>query len=91
MLSPLERLTYCVWAADYGMRNAGDLLTAAGLHPDFLDEGRRCAQDLGLCCSAAAFSMVPNELAQTYFRLFNGIVAEIRSAWAMHGLRTHDP
>lgn len=90
-LSPLERLTYCLWAADYGMRNAGDLTAAADLHPTFLDEGRSAAQDLGLCRSASAFSMAPDELARSYFQLFDGIVSEFRSAWATRGLRTHDP
>ena len=28
-LSPVERLVYCLWVADYGMRNAGDLDAAA--------------------------------------------------------------
>ncbi|WP_139354080.1 hypothetical protein [Sinorhizobium sp. A49] len=38
-LSPLERLIYCVWVADYGMRNAGDLKAAADVHPPV--SGRR--------------------------------------------------
>ena len=30
-LTPWEALVYCVWVADYGMRNAGDLDTAEDL------------------------------------------------------------
>ena len=32
-LSPWEMLVYCLWVADYGMRNAGDLDTAADVYP----------------------------------------------------------
>ncbi len=34
-LKPVERLVYCVWAADYGMHNAGDLTPAADLYAAF--------------------------------------------------------
>ncbi len=34
-LTPLEKLIYCVWVADYGMRNAGDLVVAADIYPEF--------------------------------------------------------
>ena len=47
-LTPFERLIYCVWIADYGMRNAGDLVTAADLYPPFQDDARRLAGALGL-------------------------------------------
>lgn len=32
-LHPLVLLFYCLWVADYGMRNAGDLAIAADLLP----------------------------------------------------------
>jgi hypothetical protein len=35
-LTPPERLIYCLWVADYGMRNAGDLETAKDLYREFL-------------------------------------------------------
>lgn len=74
------RLIYCVWAADYGMRNAGDLTTAADLHPTFLVDGQSAAQELGLPHAAAAFSLTAEELERQYFDLFDNIVAEIRAA-----------
>jgi hypothetical protein len=79
-LSPLERLTYCLWVADYGMRNAGDLTTAADLYPSFLSDGKSAAQELGLSHAAAVFSLSSNELEQQYFGLFDQLVNEIRAA-----------
>ncbi len=78
-LPPLDRLIYCLWAADYGMRNAGDLETAADLHPACLDDGKSAAQELNLPRSAAAFSLSPDELERAYFRLFDEVVSEIRA------------
>jgi hypothetical protein len=34
-LSPWEMLVYCLWAADYGTRSAGDINTAADVYPQF--------------------------------------------------------
>ena len=79
-LPPIERLIYSLWVADYGMRNAGDLATAADLHPDFLHEGREAASTLGLACSAAAFALSSAALERDYFARFAAIVAEIRAA-----------
>jgi len=70
-LTAVDRLTYCLWAADYGMRNAGDLETAADLHPTCLDDGKSAAQELALPRSAAAFSLSPDELDE--------VVSEIRA------------
>ncbi|MFH0299684.1 hypothetical protein AAFX91_21115 [Bradyrhizobium sp. 31Argb] len=81
-LSPLERLIYCLWAADYGMRNAGDLATAVDLHPAFLSDGKSAAQELSLPRSAVAFSLPSEELEQRYFGLFDDVVNEIRSVQA---------
>lgn len=79
-LTPLARLTYCLWVTDYGMRNAGDLMTAADLHPTFLTDGKIAAQELGLLQATAAFSLTPKELESQYFDLFDNVVAEIRTA-----------
>lgn len=79
-LSPLERLTYCLWVADYGMRNAGDLETAGDLYLPFLEEGRAAAQSLGLPHATAAFSLSKVELEQRYFTLFDQLVVELRAA-----------
>lgn len=78
-LIALDRLIYCLWAADYGMRNAGDLETTADLHPTCLDNGKAAAQELALPRSAAAFSLSPEELEPAYFRLFDEVVSEIRA------------
>ena len=56
-LSPLERLIYCVWVADYGMRNAGDLETACDLYPDFQREAAHLAGELGLGFTHGTFSL----------------------------------
>ncbi len=79
-LAPRDRLAYCLWSADYGMRNAGDLTTAADLHPTFLHDAQSAAQELALPCCIAAFSLSPEELEQRYFDLFDKIVAEIRAS-----------
>lgn len=42
-LTPLEELIYCLWIADYSMRNAGDLRVARDRHPRFLEEGKAWA------------------------------------------------
>lgn len=79
-LTPRARLIYCLWAADYGMRNAGDLTAAADLHPTFLVDGQSAAQELGLVQAVAAFSLTSAELERRYFDLFDTVVAEIRAA-----------
>lgn len=79
-LSPIERLTYCLWVADYGMRNAGDLITATDLHPTFLNDARTAARELGLAQSSAAFSLSITELQRTYFDLFEVVVRELVDA-----------
>lgn len=79
-LTPRSRLIYCLWCADYGMRNAGDLTTAADLHPTFLADGKSAAEQLGFPHAMAAFSLSPEELERQYFDLFDSVVTEIRAA-----------
>jgi hypothetical protein len=79
-LSAVERLVYCLWVADYGMRNAGDLVAAFDVHWPFLEHGRIAATQLSLLRSMAAFSLSANELQRRYFELFDGICEEIRGA-----------
>ena len=79
-LSARDRLIYCLWAADYGMRNAGDLATAADLHPTFLRDGHSAAQELGFSRCTEAFSLSHKSLEERYFALFAGMVAELRAA-----------
>lgn len=79
-LRPWERLVYCLWVADYGMRNAGDLETARDLHAEFQDEGKKLAADLSLPLTLSAFSLDRLDLQDLYFDLFNGVCGELRAA-----------
>src|SRR5262245_20892453 len=47
-LNPWEKLVHCLWVADYGMRNAGDLDTAGDLYADFQSEACKIASELSL-------------------------------------------
>ena len=79
-LSPVERLTYCLRVADYGMRNVGDLVAALDLYPPFQEEARLAAMELGFPRSIAAFSLSTKDLEERYFQLFDGLCQEIRGA-----------
>jgi|SRR5882672_1455334 len=77
-LTQLERLVYCLWVADYGMRNAGDLATASDLYPRFQEEGASLARELGLAQTHAAFAEPAVDLERSYFDLLGGIVDELK-------------
>jgi hypothetical protein len=77
-LSPIERLIFCLWVADYGMCNAGDLDAARGVYPAFQEDALEAARELGLPQSGAAFSLSTAELQQRYFDLFVDVCREIR-------------
>jgi hypothetical protein len=79
-LSPAERLTYCLWVADYGMRNAGDLEAAADVYPPFQTEGAQLAGELRLMQTAAIFASPRNEFQQNYFDRFDDMCHEIAGA-----------
>jgi hypothetical protein len=79
---PLDRLIYCLWVADYGMRNAGDLETASDLYDAFQDEAARFSNALSMPVTYAAFALPRLELEQRYFELFDAICDEIRAARA---------
>jgi hypothetical protein len=78
-LTPLDRLIYCLWVADYGMRNAGDLDTASDLYAPFQDEAARLSQELGLPVTQSAFSLHRSDLEQRYFEVFDDVCNEIRA------------
>jgi hypothetical protein len=78
-LTPLERLIYCVWVADYGMRNAGDLVTASDLYSQFQEEAASLAIELGLPRTHAAFTQPAPDLERRYFDLLGGVVEEIEN------------
>ena len=77
-LSPVERLIYCVWVADYGMRNAGDLETAHDVYSDFQPEAAQLARELGLQRTHSTFTLPTPELQRKYFDSFEEICNEIR-------------
>lgn len=78
-LTPFEKLIYCLWVADYGMRNAGDLETAADVYADFQAEGAALAAGLGLSVTRAALELPSADLEMRYFDLFGAVIAEVRS------------
>jgi hypothetical protein len=86
-LSPIERLLYCVWVADYGMRNAGDLEAARALYADFQPDAARLAQELGLPLTHSAFALATADLEREYFDRFEGICDELRPALSCGGPR----
>src|SRR6266536_1325405 len=66
-LSARDRLIYCLWVADYGMRNAGDLTTASDLYAPFHSDALQAATTLRLPLAIAAFSLPVQELEASYF------------------------
>ena len=78
-LQPLDRLIYCLWVADYGMRNAGDLSSAGDLYPDFQTEAAELARGLKLPTTHAAFALSQTELQAQYFQVFDAICDEVRA------------
>ena len=77
-LSPCEILVYCLWVADYVMRNAGDLDAAADVYPEFHLNARRIAKALSLRLTYEAFSLPNSDLEREYFDRSKSICSEIR-------------
>jgi hypothetical protein len=77
-LSSWETLVYCLWVADYGMRNAGDLDTAADVYAEFHLNARRIAKALSLRLTHEAFSLPKSDLEREYFDRFESVCNEIR-------------
>jgi len=84
-ITPWERLVYCLWVADYGMRNAGDLDTARDLYADFQSEACRIAVALSLAFTRETFSLPQSALQQEYFDRFEAVCDEIRRAEPVTG------
>jgi len=78
-LSPTERLVYCLWVADYGMRNAGDLAGGRQIHSEFQQEAARLSETLGLEFTHASFSLPGPVLQAEYFERFDRICDEIKN------------
>jgi hypothetical protein len=77
-LTTRERLIYCLWVADYGMRNAGDMATARDLYADFQHEGARLAEELSLPFTHESFSLAADALENQYFQRFDRICNELK-------------
>ena len=77
-LSVVERLIYCLWVADYGMRNAGDLDTASDVYADFQTDGARLAGELGLKVTQRAFALPTAQLQRSFLASFEKMCDEIR-------------
>jgi hypothetical protein len=78
-LTTKEKLIYCLWVADYGMRNAGDLAVAYNLYPNFHEEGAQCSKMLGLTFVAESFMLPRDQLERQYFARFEQLCNEIKS------------
>jgi hypothetical protein len=79
-LSDRERALYCLWVADYSMRNAGDLQSAYDLCAEFKSAGALAAGRLGLPFSVALFSLGDGEFVAQYFASFESVCREIANA-----------
>jgi hypothetical protein len=79
-LTPWETLVYCLWVADYGMRNAGDLNAAVDVYAGFHSTAQRIAEVLSLRLTHEAFSLPQSDLEREYFDRFESICDEIRAA-----------
>ena len=82
-LSPVERLVYCLWVADYGMRNAGDLDTARDLYHGFQREASELARELGLLFTRQSFELPAEILQAEYLERFGRICVEIQGAFTL--------
>jgi hypothetical protein len=82
-ISHLDRLIYCLWVTDYGMRNAGDLESARDLYPAFQSEGASLASALGLAKTRVLFSLPTSDLEEKYFELLSDVCSELQAADAL--------
>ena len=79
-LSDWEHLLYCLWVADYMMRNAGDLANEPDLYPGFQREAMKRARALGLAGAETMFALSATQFEREYFDRFENVCGEIRSA-----------
>jgi hypothetical protein len=79
-LNDWERLVYCLWLADYMMRNAGDVANAVDMCPTFQTDAKQFADRLGLAMTRETFSLSRRKLQKEYFDRFERICDEIKSA-----------
>ena len=79
-LTPWERLVYCLWVADYMMRNAGDFANAVDMYPGFQADASRLAEQLSLAYTRETFALPQAVLQREYFNRFLGVCDEIKNA-----------
>lgn len=79
-LTTWERLVYCLWVADYAIRNGGDLESAKDFFCDFQSIGTAAAANLSLPLTREIFAMDLDTLEREYLDRFEEICAEVRSA-----------
>lgn len=79
-LSDWEHLVYCLWIADYMMRNAGDFANSKDLYPSFQTEATARAKKLELTLTEQTFSLSLEQLQHEYLGRFEAICNEIKSA-----------
>lgn len=84
-LTSYERLVYCLWVADYMMRNTGDFANAVDMYPDFQTDASSLAGQLSLPITRETFSLSQCILQREYFDRFEAVCQEIRSAEPMTG------
>ncbi len=78
-LTEIERLVYCLWVADYSMKNAGDLEAAKDLYPNFMNEGFSIADKLKLKNSFQLFAKTQKDFESKYFEQFDLVCEEIKT------------
>jgi hypothetical protein len=79
-LNDWERIVYCLWLADYMMRNAGDFANAKDMCPDFQRDAKRLAKQLFLPLTSKSFGLSRRNLQRECFERFEAMCDEIRSA-----------
>lgn len=77
-LSDWEWLVYCLWVADYGINNAGDLAVSGDIYPPFHQQGRELAEKLQLPHCQALFQLEREPLEQAYEERFAAVCQELR-------------
>ncbi|MFO0970333.1 MAG: hypothetical protein U0793_32695 [Gemmataceae bacterium] len=78
-LSPWERLIYCLWVADYAMRNGGSLDGAREFFGDVFTEGKDLAEQLAYPRTLNLFSKPLLGFEKAYLDAFDSVCAEIRA------------
>jgi hypothetical protein len=76
-LAGWERALYCLWVADYSMRNAGDLGSAYDLASDFKSAGLAAARTTDLRAMASLFELDDVEFARQYAGSFDEVCREL--------------